>query len=196
MATIVTATCSECFMPQAVEVTPRRSEITCQYCGHSVPMFQKHEMDAIRSGLAQDRRKMYIALLLFAGAAFLFGLYVFVESPEYLAEIRAVDGSVKQRVEFIGRDATSITVRSLETGLEEQLSFATILKDEIADVKKRNPLMTEDEAVVRAGEEYVKAVPPESSSVSTILVALSVLVGLAAIVFSAMASQDQLVCEF
>lgn len=196
MATLVDATCSECFMPQLIEVTPRRNEIVCENCGHSVPMFQKHEIDAIRSSLAQDRRKMYMALLLFAGSVFLFVLYVLVESPEYLAEIRAVDGSVKQRVEFLERDATSITVRNLETGLEEQLSFATILKDEINEVKKKNPLMTEEEAIIRAGEEYIKAVPPESSSFSYILFALSMLVGLAAIVFSAMASQERIVCEF
>jgi hypothetical protein len=41
MATIVDATCSECFTPQQIDINPRYSKIECEFCGHAVPMFER-----------------------------------------------------------------------------------------------------------------------------------------------------------
>ena len=193
MATIVTATCSECFQDQEVELSPRRNEIVCKFCRHSVPMFEKRELDSIRSQIAAERRKMYIALMIFGGGVFLFVLYFLATVREHQVLYTGEDGE-ETRLDFVECDDASITVLNSD-GDEEKLSYATILSSQIAQIKQDFPLMNDDQAAKRAGEEHIAVVPREGSA-SQILFYLSILAGLASVVFAAIASQERLVCEF
>jgi DNA-directed RNA polymerase subunit RPC12/RpoP len=196
MATLVEATCSDCFLSQEVELNPRRSEIRCEYCNHSVPMFERRDMDAIRGARATERRKTYIALAFLGGAAFLFALYVMDASREDKVAIMGADGSVKEEGYLIERDDVSITLRDPETKEERRHLYTKVLAEEITRIREEDPLMSEREAAKRAGEKYVAVVPAEPSAMSTPLVILAALTSLGAIASAAIATQDRLVCEF
>jgi hypothetical protein len=195
MATYVTATCSECFQDQEVELSPRRNEIVCKSCRHSVPMFEKHELDSIRSQIAGERRKMYIAMMVFGGAVFLFVLYFLASVGEYQAVI-ADDAGGKNTYDFVERDASSITIDDPTTGAPQKLKYTTLLAAQIEQIKKDNPTFNDELAAKRAGELFIEVVPPEPSGAVEMLFYLSVAAGLASVAFATIASQEQLVCEF
>lgn len=192
MATFVTATCSECFAPQVRELNPRRSELACEFCGHSVPMFEKRELAEIKSTLSMERRKMLIALALFAGAVFLFGLYVIINSGDDLVVIPGAEG--EERGFLVERDAASISIMDPVTEVERNRRYAEVLATQVEEVKSKHPLMTNEEAAERAGELYITTEKREPQGAPLLI--LAVLTGLGAIVLSAIATTDQLVCEF
>lgn len=193
MATMVTATCSECYQEQEIELSPRRNEIVCEFCRHSVPMFEKRELDDIRRQLAGERKKMYIALAVFAGAIFLFALYWLGSTGDYQAQYVDSDGN-EQRVDFLERDDASITIETAD-GDEQKIRYSG-LTTQIEQLQKDDPLLTDDQAAKRAGESHYRVVAPEPNAGVQILLYLSVLGGLAAIAFASIASQDRLICEF
>ncbi len=190
MATFVTATCSECFMPQQVELNPRRSEVTCFSCRHSVPMFERRDMDAIRATLSTERRKMYIALAFFVGAVFLFGGYVFMNSGDDLVVVANFEGHV------VEREADKISIRDPDTGVQRTLLFEKELEPEIEGIRTEHPEFPAALAVKRAGDTNVDVKPIELESWVIVLVFLAGLAGICAIAFSAVATQDRLICEF
>ncbi len=190
MATFVTATCSECFMPQQVELNPRRSEVTCFACRHSVPMFERRDMDAIRATLSGERRKMAIALAFFVGTIFLFGVYVYLNSSYDLVAVADAEGHV------VTREDDKISLRDPETGEERTLLYEKVLEPEIEDIRSEHPEFSAALAVKRAGDVHVEARPLELDSWVIVLAALAGLAGICAIAFSTVATQDRLVCEF
>ncbi len=192
MATFVTATCSECFAQQVRELNPRRSELACEFCDHSVPMFEKRELEEIKSALTMERRKMFIALALFAGAVFLFGLYVAINSRDDLVVIPGAEG--EERGLLIERDDASITIKDPVTDVERNRLYAEVLATQVEEVKSKHPLMTDEEAAERAGELHIGVEKGEPQGEPLLI--LAVLAGLGAIVLSAIATTDQLVCEF
>jgi DNA-directed RNA polymerase subunit RPC12/RpoP len=121
--TTVTATCSDCLMTQQIELNPRRTEIRCEYCGHSVPMFQKKEMADITASLRAERNRNLIAFAIFLAAAAFFGVYVFFtllgEPPVVVATAPGTEGGEKQ-YRLIRRDdekaEKQLAVEHLETG--------------------------------------------------------------------------------
>jgi hypothetical protein len=193
MATLVDATCSECFLPQTIELNPRRKDIACGFCSHSVPMFEKREMDGIRSTLKQERSKNYIALALFGAAAIFFAGHVYINSKPDVLQITSSDGDV-----YAGylMEHGETKVRILEKGAEEPISieFKDVFEDKVAAKREQYPLMEEDTAIAMVGAENSVVLPQEQ--VNSIALILSVLLALAALVFSAIATQERLVCEF
>ncbi len=200
MANLVMATCSECFMPQLVDLNPRRHEITCLACKHSVPMFERGEMEAIRKSMATERNKMLFALGFFAGAVFLFVLYVVINSREDLVVIPVTDGEEKGLL--VERSDSKMSIKDVDSGKQRTLVYAKELKPSIEDVMKNHPLMTPEQAAQRAAEgceehpdvAYITTRQRESAGMP--LLVLAGLAALGAVAFSAIATQDRLVCEF
>lgn len=193
MATNIEAVCSECFTSQQVELTPRRSEIRCRVCGHSVPMFERREIGGIGNILTLERRKAMIALLFFVATVFFMFLYVMFNTPGYLVE---VDTGVEEVGVFTGklvkRDDTSVSISGSEG--ETTYEFATTLSDRIDDIKRANPDISDQEAARRAGDRYVKVKLPKPGV--TWLFVLAILCGLGTIAFSFIAAQRRVICEF
>jgi hypothetical protein len=192
----LSAVCSECFVTQDVEIDPRRAEIKCEACTHSVPMFEKRDIGAIMATLAVERKKMYIALLLFAGTVFLFGLYVWTHSGEDMVTIPSDDPEKPYVGEFVTRDESSITLRDPETKEEFKYNYDKTLKTQMMELWRANPLLTKEQAAKRAAEEHVEVTPRERPPLGMALLVLSVMGALASIIFSLMATTDRLVCEF
>jgi hypothetical protein len=200
MANLVMATCSECFRPQLVDLNPRRHEITCLACKHSVPMFERGEMEAIRRSMTTERNKMLFALGFFAGAVFLFVLYVVINSREDLVVIPVADG--EETGLLVERDSSSVSVKDLDSDEERTLVYSKELKPSIEAVMKNHPLMTPEQAAQRAAEgceehpdvAHITTRPREPAG--TALLVLAGLAALGAVAFSAIATQDRLVCEF
>jgi len=200
MANLVMATCSECFMPQLVDLNPRRHEITCLACKHSVPMFERGEMEAIRRSMSTERNKMLFALGFFAGAAFLFALYVFLNSREDLVVIPVADG--EETGLLVERSDAKISIKDLDSDEERTLVYAKALKPSIEEVMKNHPLMTPEQAAQRAAEgceehpDVAHITTRQRKSAGMPLLVLAGLAALGAVAFSAIATQDRLVCEF
>lgn len=192
MATIVDANCSECFTPQSIEINPRHPDIECEYCGHAVPMFEKREIAAIRGALAMERRKMYIALALFAGAVFFFVLYVWANMGDPRIEFPSATGEPISGV-LVSRDDTSITIKT-PYGETPKYTFASIFKDEVEALRKEKPFLSKEQAAMQVGAERLEATMPETKA--AFLFVLAVLASLAVVVFSFIASQDRVVAEF
>jgi hypothetical protein len=200
MANLVMATCSECFMPQLVDLNPRRHEITCLACKHSVPMFERGEMDAIKRSMTTERNKMFFALGFFAGAVFLFALYAYFNSGEDLVVIPVADG--EEVGLLVERDDTAVSIRDLDTKAQRRLVYAKALKPSIEQVMKNHPLMTPEQAAQRAAEgceehpdvAHITTRPRKPAGMP--LLVLAGLAALGAVAFSAIATQDRLVCEF
>ncbi len=191
MATTMDASCSECFTPQQIEISPRYSSLECEYCGHSVPMFEKREIAAIRNALATERRKMYIAILLLAGAVFFFGLYVWVNMGDPEVEIQSAEGEPIPGV-LVGRDDASVTIQT--PAGESKHTFATIYADKVGELRKKKPYLSEELAAAQIGtEQILPEMPPARASV---LFILAILASLAAVAFSFIAGQDMVVAEF
>ncbi len=76
MAVSVSATCSECYTVQEVEVGPGIEEIRCSNCGHSVPSLETREVAVIHQVKAQERWKTLLTIALMGGAAFLLFLHL------------------------------------------------------------------------------------------------------------------------
>ena len=197
MANLVTATCSECFLPQLVDLNPRRSEITCPACKHSVPMFERADMEGIKRAMTGERNKTYFALGFFAGAVLLFGFYFFDNSRDDLIVIPMADGS-EEKGYLKDRKEDYIVIKDTKTKEERRLLYgdAKVLKPQIEELRAKDPIMTEEQAIKRAGELHVETERQESSSVSTPLLILSSLAALGAVALSAIATQDRLICEF
>lgn len=193
MATLVNATCSECFQPQVVELNPRRRDIACEFCSHSVPMFEKRDIDGIRSMLKQERSKTYIALAVFAAAAVSFGFHVWLNSKPDMMQI-STSGGVSYSGYMVGREKTK--VRILEKGAEEPITvdFKEDLKDKIQAKLQQHPFMDEDVAAAMVGDESIQVVPQEPAQ--PFFLFIFAITALAALVFSAIATQDRLFCEF
>ncbi len=191
MATTMDGSCSECFTPQQVEISPRYSTIECEFCGHSVSMFEKREIAAIRNALATERRKMYIAIMLLAGAVFFFGLYVWVNTGDPEVAIPSAEGEEITGV-LVGRDDTSVTIRT-PTG-ERKYTFATIYADKVGELRQRKPFLSEETAAAQIGSEQI--IPEMPTTRAPILFVLALLASLAAVAFSFIAGQDMVVAEF
>ena len=193
MATLIEATCSECFIPQTIELNPRRKDIACGVCSHSVPMFEKREMEAIRSTLKQERSKNYIALILFGVAAGFFGFHVIINSKPDVLQITTSDG-VAYAGYLVDREDTKVWI--LEEGAEEPITidFKKELADKVKAKMEQFPLMSEDKAAAMVGDENSEVLPQKP--VESIPLILAGLVAIAALAFSAIATQDRLVCEF
>jgi hypothetical protein len=186
------AFCSECFSAQDIEISPRYTKIECEFCGHAVPMFEKREIGAIRSALAAERRKMYIALLLLGGAIFFFVLYVWFNMGDPQVEIPTPDGEAISGV-LVGRDDASVTILT-STGEEPKYTFAALFKDEIAELQGEKPYLPEDLAAAQVGAVRIQPFMPEAKAM--VLLILTVLASLAAVAFSFIAGQDKVVAEF
>ena len=193
MATLVEATCSECFLPQVIELNPRRREIICGYCSHKVPMFEKRDMDGIRTALKQERSKTYIALAVFGAAAALFALHVLSNTKPQVLQITASDGDVYAGY-LMERKETSVKIKDKETGEIIAVDFKEALGDKVATLREKYPLMPEDTAAAMVGNESSEVLPQEKGQ--DFFLYLAALAALAALAFSAIATQDRLVCEF
>lgn len=193
MATLVDATCSECFVPQVIELNPRRTEIACEFCSHSVPMFEKRDMDGVRAALKQERSKMYIALAAFAGAVALFTIHVLTNSRDDVIQITSSDG-----VDYTGHldERTDSYVRIIDEDTEDliKVDFKEALADKVKAKMADFPAMTEDVAVAMVGDENIAVLSQEPGQI--IFLVLAGVAALAALVFSAIATQDKLICEF
>ncbi len=192
MATSVDAFCSECFMPQSVEISPRYSSVDCEFCGHSVDMFDKSEIAAIRVALRAERSKIYIALLILAVAAVFFAVYVGMNLGDPEVDIPTPDGEPISGV-VVSRDDTSITIKT-KVGEERKFTFANICKDTVASYLMVRPYLSEERAAAEAGAREIVAVMPEPKG--SIFLVLATLATLAAIAFSFIAGQEKVVAEF
>jgi hypothetical protein len=192
MATTVDAFCSECFMPQTIEISPRYASVDCEYCGHSVDMFDKREIAAIRTALRGERSKMYIALLILAVAAAFFGFYVWLNLGDPEVSIPTPDGEPISGV-VVSRDDTSITIRT-KVGDERKFTFANICKDTMTGYLKERPYLSEEVAAAEAGAREIVASMPKPKM--PVFLILAVLAGLAAVAFSFIAGQEKVVAEF
>ena len=192
MATSVDAFCSECFMPQTIEISPRYASVDCEFCGHSVEMFDKREIAAVRAALRGERSKMYIALLILAVAAAFFAFYVWLNMGDPEVKIPTPDGEPISGV-VVSRDDTSITIRT-KVDEERKFTFANICKDTVARHRQERPYLSEERAAAEAGaREIVAAMPEPKGSIFLVLAALATL---AAIAFSFIAGQEKVVAEF
>ena len=193
MATLVEATCSECFLPQVIELNPRRREIICGYCSHKVPMFEKRDMDGIRSALKQERSKTDIALLIFGAAVAFLAWHVWENTNPLVLQITASDGTVYTGY-LVERKGTSVKIKDRETGEPIAIDFKEALGDKVAALREKYPLMPEDKAAAMVADESSKVLPQEKGHDFGLY--LAALAALAALAFSAIATQDRLVCEF
>jgi hypothetical protein len=193
MATLIDATCSECFLPQVIELNPRRMEIACEFCSHSVPMFEKRDMDGIRSVLRQERSKTYIALAVFGAAVAFFALHVWFNSKEDVLEIRTSDGTAYAGY-LVGREKTKVDIVDEVTKVPTTVDFNKDLEDKVAAKLKKYPMMPRDTAAAMVGDESSTILVQEPGQ--PIWLILAGVAALAALVFSAIATQDRLVCEF
>lgn len=192
MATTVDATCSECFTPQQIEISPRYRSIECEFCGHSVPMLEKREIAAIRSALRAERSKMFIALIILAVAAAFFAFYVFLNLGDPKVEILMGEGEPIEGV-LLSRDDTSVTVL-MASGEEQTFSFASFFEDEVKERREEKPYLSEEIAAAQVGAEKIRPRMPEAKASFVFIIA--VLASLGAVVFSFIAGQDKVVAEF
>ena len=192
MATTVDAFCSECFMPQTVEISPRYSSVDCEFCGHSVEMFEKGEIAAIRTALRGERSKMYIALLILAVAAAFFVFYIWLNRGGPEVNIPTADGERISGV-VLRRDDASITIVT-PAGEERKFTFANICKDTVARSRQERPYLSEKQAAAEAGSDEIVATMPEPKH--PVFLILAGLATLAAIAFSFIAGQEKVVAEF
>ncbi|MHC5055506.1 MAG: hypothetical protein ACYTKD_12400 [Planctomycetota bacterium] len=193
MATLIDATCSECFLPQVIELNPRRMEIACEFCSHSVPMFEKRDMDGIRSVLRQEASKTYIALAVFGAAAALFAAHVWFNSKDDVLQVTTSDG-----VPYAGyletREETQVLLIDEETDEPITVDFKEDLEDKVAAKLEKFPMMPKDTAAAMVGDENSEVLVQEQGQ--PIWLILAGVAALVALVFSAIATQDRLVCEF
>jgi len=185
-------------MTQQVQLDSRRHEIRCEHCGHSVPMFDRKEMDAINMSLALEQRKMLIALAFFAGALFLFGVYVFFNMSDYLVTVnKEVDGAPNPyTARLVDRDASSITVEDIESGMQQRFMYADIFKSKINALLKERPHLNAVEAAELEGWNPGNVTPLPKEEQLPFLFYFAIAIALAAVIFGAIASQERLVCEF
>jgi len=174
-------------------LNPRRKEIACGYCSHSVPMFEKRDMDGIRSALKQERSKTYIALLIFGLGAALFAWHVWNNTNPLVLQVTASDGAVYAGY-LVERGDTHVKIEDRETGETITVDFKEVLGDKIAAMREKYPLMSEDMAAAMVGDESSEVLPQEEGHDFGLY--LAALAALAALAFSAIATQDRLVCEF
>ena len=193
MATLIDATCSECFLPQVIELNPRRMEIACEFCSHSVPMFEKRDMDGIRSVLRQERSKTYIALAVFGAAVAFFAAYVWFNSKDDVIQITTSD-NVAYTGYLAERAQTEVKIINEETDEPITVDFKEALADKVKAKMETLPQMDEDTAAEMVGDKNSEVLVQEKGQV--IFLILAGVAALAALVFSAIATQDRLVCEF
>jgi len=193
MATLIDATCSECFLPQVIELNPRRSEIACEFCSHSVPMFEKRDMDGIRSTIRQEGIKTLIALAVFGAAVFFFALHVYLNSKDDVIQITASDG-VAYTGYLAERAGTYVQVIDEETGDPMTVDFKDALADKVKAKLEDFPSMPRNMAAELVGDENIQILVQEPGQ--PIFLIIAGVAALAALVFSAIATQDRLICEF
>ncbi len=193
MATLIDATCSECFLPQVIELNPRRSEIACEFCSHSVPMFEKRDMGGIRSALRQENMKTLIALAVFGAAAVFFALHVYLNSKDDVIQVTASDG-VAYTGYLAERAGTYVQIMDEETGDPMTVDFKEALADKVKAKLEAFPAMPKDMAAEMVGDENIQILVQEPGQ--PIFLIIAGVAALAALVFSAIATQDRLVCEF
>ena len=192
MATLIDATCSECFLPQVIELNPRRVEIACEFCSHSVPMFEKRDMAGIRSALRQEKSKTYIALAVFGAAVALYGIHVYTNSHDPMISVKTADG--EEMGYMVERSDALVVIRDADTKLETTIEFKKKMAAEVAEERAKAPLMTEDAAAKLVGDRNIDVLGQEAGTPYFLI--LAGLAGLASLVMSAIATQDRLVCEF
>jgi len=193
MATLIDATCSECFLPQVIELNPRRMEIACEFCSHSVPMFEKRDMDGIRSVLKQERTKTYIALAVFGAAVALFVAHVRFNAKDDVLQVTTSDGTAYAGY-LVGREKTKVDIVDEVTEEPITIDFNKDLEDKVAAKLEKYPMMPKDTAAAMVGDENSEVLVQEQGQ--PIWLILAGVAALAALVFSAIATQDRLVCEF
>jgi hypothetical protein len=192
MATLIDATCSECFLPQVIELNPRRSEIACEFCSHSVPMFEKREMAGIRASLRQENMKTLIALGIFAGAVVFFAIHVLVNSKPDVVQITTADAAYTGYLAEHG--GTYVQIIDEETDDPMTVDFKEALADKVKAKLEAFPAMPKDMAAEMVGDENIEILVQEPAQPIWLIIAG--VAALAALVFSAIATQDRLVCEF
>lgn len=197
MARSISATCSECFNEQAIDLNPRRTEIVCAYCKHSVPMFDSDELREINSVKAAEQRKSMIALLTFIAAAVLFGLYAYIESPEPTVVIE-IDGGVNHTGTIRARTSTEIVfLAQTEEGVEEiSIIYSEKLKGKIATYIEEHPGITKEDATRLVVSESISPAEAESSAISGMLLLIAISCAVVSLVFGGMACQRTIICEF
>ncbi len=116
MAVNVSATCSECYTVQGIEVGPGIKEITCGNCGHSVPSLEAREVAVIQQVKAQERWKTLLTIALMGGAAFLLFLHLAVNLRRSRVETEITHEGTVLRGWITHRSEFDVTFRNKETG--------------------------------------------------------------------------------
>jgi len=112
--------------------------------------------------------------------------------PQVL-QITASDGDVYSGY-LVERGETQVKIRDRETGDPITIDFKEALGDKVAALRERYPLMPENTAAAMVGDESSEVLPQEKGQ--DFFLYLAALAALAALAFSAIATQDRLICEF